>query len=206
MISGIARVRCPGCDREQECKLIQSVNAETDAEAKAQLLAGELNVLVCACGRRTQLAATVLYHDPKAAFWCQVCPGGDEAMAQGEAAFRASGTGGTQRLVPSLNALVEKVKLLEAGLVDWAIEMNKVLLLASRGGADLERVLLFDAIDGDHVRWVLFADDGPRAMASPRAAYARLATRTVSAPPASELRIDRAWAMDAVRQMIAAGN
>src|ERR1700755_1246106 len=109
MISGIARARCPGCAREHECKLVQSLNTETDAAAKAQLLAGELNVLACACGRRSQLAATVRSHDPAAAYWCQVCPGGDAAMAQGEAAFRASGTGGTQRLVPSLNALIEKV-------------------------------------------------------------------------------------------------
>jgi hypothetical protein len=206
MISGTARVRCPGCDREQDCKLVQSINAEVDAEAKAALLAGQLNVLACACGRTSQLAATVLYHDPKAAFWCQVCPGGDAAMAHGEAAFRASGTGGTQRLVPSLNALIEKVKLVDAGLDDWAIEMTKVLLLASRGGADLERILLFDAIDGDTIRWLLFDDAGPRIMASPRAAYTKLAGREASRPPASELRIDRAWAIEAVRQMIAAGN
>jgi hypothetical protein len=207
MISGVARVRCPGCDREQECKLVQSINGESDAEAKAKLLAGELNMLACACGRRTQLAATVLFHDPKAAYWCQVCPGGDEAMTQGEVAFRASGTGGTQRLVPSLNALIEKVKLLDAGLEDWAIEMNKALLLAARGGgADLERVLLFDARDGDSIRWVLFDDDGPRITASPYTAYGKLVARAASRPGARELRIDRAWAIDAVREMIAAGN
>lgn len=206
MISGTARVRCPGCDREQECKLVQSLNTDVDAAAKAQLLAGELNVLACACGRKSQLAATVLFHDPKAAFWCQVCPGGDDAMAQGEAAFRASGTGGTQRLVPSLNALIEKVKIVDAGLEDWAIEMTKVLLLASRDGADLERILLFDAVDGEAIRWLLFEAAGPRIMASPLAAYTKLAARDSSRPPARELRLDRAWAIEAVRQMIAAGN
>jgi hypothetical protein len=206
MISGTARVRCPGCDREHECKLVQSLNADVDAEAKAQLLAGELNVLACACGRRSQLAATVLFHDPRAAFWCQVCPGGDAAMAEGEAAFRASGTGGTQRLVPSLNALIEKVKIADAGLADWAIEMTKVLLLASRDGAELERILLFDALDGEAIRWLLFESDGPRIMASPLDAYTELAAREASGPSASELRIDRAWAIEAVRAMIAAGN
>jgi hypothetical protein len=206
MISGTVRVRCPGCDREQECTLVQSINTDVDAAQKAKLLAGELNVLACACGRTSQLAATVLFHDPKAAFWCQVCPGGDAAMAAGEAAFRASGTGGTQRLVPSLNALIEKVKLVDAGLEDWAVEMTKVLLLASHDQADLERILLFDAADADTIRWLLFAPDGPRKMASPRVAYAKLAARDASRPPAHELRIDRAWAIEAVRQMIAAGN
>ena len=205
MISGNVRVRCPGCDREQECKLVQSLNTDADAAQKAALLAGELNVLACACGRTSQLAVTVLFHDPKVAFWCQVCPGGDAAMAQGEAAFRASGAGGTQRLVPSQNALIEKVKLVDAGLEDWAIEMTKVLLLASRDRADLERILLFDAVDGDTIRWLLFEDAGPRITASPYAAYAKLAARDASRPPAHELRIDRAWAIEAVRQMIAAG-
>jgi hypothetical protein len=111
-----------------------------------------------------------------------------------------------QRLVPSLNALVEKVKLLDAGLEDWAIEMAKVLLLASREDRDLERVLLFDGIDGAIIRWVLFEPDGARIVASPIGAYAKLAARTQGRPAPLELRIDRAWAIDAVRTMIADAN
>ena len=173
---------------------------------KAQLLAGELNVLDCACGRRTQLAATLLFHDPAAAYWCQVCPGDEQAMAEGEAAFRAAGAGGTQRHVPSLNALVEKVKLLDAGLEDWAIEMAKVLLLASREDGDLERVLLFDGVDDAAIRWLLFEDGQARVMASPVSAYAKLAGREQGRPGPRELRIDRAWAIAAVRTMIMAAN
>jgi hypothetical protein len=206
MIAGVTRVRCPGCDRESECKLVQSINAVTDLPVKARLLAGELNVLDCACGRRTQLAATVLFHDPVAAYWCQVCPGDEQAMAQGEAAFRAAGTGGTQRLVPSLNALIEKVRLLDAGLEDWAIEMVKVLLLASREDGDLERVLLFDGVDHDTIRWLVFEDGRARVTTSPLGAYAKLAARTQGRPALRELRIDRAWAVGAVRTMIAAAN
>jgi hypothetical protein len=163
-------------------------------------------VLACSCGRRTPLAATVLFHDPDADYWCQVCPGGEQAMAEGEAAFRAAGVTGRQRLVPSLNALVEKVKLLDAGLEDWAIEMAKVLLLASREDRDLDRVLLFDGLDGETVRWVLFEPSGARVMASPRGAYTKLAARTQGRPAPFELRIDRAWALDAVRAMIAGAN
>jgi hypothetical protein len=206
MIAGVVRARCPGCDRETECKLVQSINAVTDTAAKAQLLAGELNLLGCACGRRTQLAATVLFHDPVAEFWCQVCPGGERAMAQGEAAFRAAGAGGTQRLVPSLNALIEKVKLLDAGLHDWAIEMAKLLLLASRDERDLDRVLLFDAVEGDAIRWLLFDQDRGQAMRSPLTAYTKLASRPQGQPGPRELRIDRAWAVAAMRAMIASAN
>lgn len=185
---------------------MQSINTRTEPEAKQRLLAGELNVLDCDCGRRTQLTATLLYHDPDADYWCQVCPGGDTAMAEGEAAFRAAGAGGTRRLVPSMNALIEKVKLLDAGLADWAIEMIKVLLLASREDRNLDLVLLFDSADDDALHWVLFETAGPRALASPRGAYAKLAERTRGAPAANELRIDRAWAFEAVRTMIAGAN
>ena len=205
-IVGVTRARCPACDRERDCRLVQSIHTRTNPDAKTQLLAGELNVLACPCGRRTQLEATVLYHDPDAGYWCQVCPGGEQAMAEGEAAFRASGVTGRQRLVPSINALVEKVRLLDAGLEDWAIEMIKVLLLASREAPDLERVLLFDGLDGETLRWLLLEPSGPRAMASPRAAYVKLAARPHGRPAPGELRIDRAWALQAVRAMIAEAN
>lgn len=207
-IKGTALVRCPGCGAAHEAELVQSINARTDRELVERLLRGELGVLACACGKRTQLAATLLYHDPDRDYFCQVCPGGEEAMAKGAEAFAAIGAVGTRRLVPSQNALIEKVKLLAAGLADWAVEMIKVLLLASLGDADaLERVLLFDRIEDDRILWALFDGEGraPHVVASPLAAYHRV-TASTSPPPASELRIDRAWAVAAVQAMIAAGN
>lgn len=203
-IVGTARVTCPGCGLAQECRLVQSINTRTQPADKQRLLDGELNVLACACGRRSQLAASVVFHDPDADYFCTVAPGGEPAMAKAAAAVRASGARGTQRLVPSLNALVEKVKLLDAGLEDWAIEMAKVLLIAAGPAPDLDRVLLFEALDGDVIRWVLFdPETGARGVASPRAAYDRLVGRTHARPAAGELQIDRAWAVEAVRAMIA---
>jgi len=201
-IVGITRVTCPGCGLAQDARLVQSINTHKNPADKQRLLRGELNVLVCACGRRTQLAANVVFHDPDADYFCQVAPGGEADVAKAAEAFRASGARGTQRIVPSLNALVEKVKLLDAGLEDWAIEMAKVLLLAASPEPDLDRVLLFEALDGEVIRWVLFASE-LRPMASPRSAYAKLASRTHARPAAGEAQIDRAWAVEAVRQMIA---
>jgi hypothetical protein len=107
--------------------------------------------------------------------------------------------------VPSLNALVEKVKILDAGLDDWALEMTKVLLLATTG--DLDRVLLFERVDraAKLIHWVIF-DGAPHAVASPLDAYDRLAARTNAKPAITELRIDRAWAVAAVQAMIASAN
>jgi len=214
VIRGSARVTCPACGARHDGELVQSINTQTNPRDKQRLLDGELNVLVCSCGKRTQLAANVLFHDPDAHYYCQVVAGGERAMDEAAAAFAASGVGGTLRLVPSLNALVEKVKLLDAGLSDWAIEMTKVLLLASipPAGArgSLDRVLLFDSFDRDAgtLRWVIFDEDGrtPEPVSSPYSAYEKLAARTHGKPPDTELRIDRAWAVEAVNKMVTHAN
>lgn len=207
MITGTITATCPGCGRDHDVRLVQSINAGSDAAEKQRLLAGELNVLACECGRRTQLEASVLYADPEHEALVRVVPGGDEtAMSKAAIQFRAAGAIGIQRLVPSMNALVEKVKILDAGLADWAVEMIKVLLLSTLG--DLDRVLLFDRLDGAELRWVLFGAAGqlPKAMASPRDAYERLSTRDASRPGPDDFQIDRAWAVDAVQAMIATAN
>jgi len=205
-VTGTVRVACPACGREQAAQLVQSINTRTDPAAKAKLLAGELNVLACACGARPRLAATVLFHDPDADYTCQVVVGDDAAIEQAIALFQAAGVSGTRRVVPSVNALVEKVKLLDAGLADWAIEMTKVLLLATLEARDLDRVMLFDHVDRDaqRIHWVRFdAPEEPVAVASPLAAYDRLIARPNLVPAAAEARIDRAWAVAAVQAMIA---
>jgi hypothetical protein len=206
MISGTVRVACPACGVEQAARLVQSVDAQADPDAVRELLAGELNLLACACGRRTRLAARVLYTDPSAGFACQACPGGEDAMAEGAAAFRASGATGAHRLVPSQDALVEKVRIHEAGLDDRAIEVAKVLQLSALGERELDRVVLFDRVEGDALVWVLFGDAGPEVRHSPLAAYERLAERIAADPPPDELRIDRLWALGLVKKLVAPTN
>jgi len=203
-ITGTAHVTCPACEREHDVTLVQSINTQEHPEAKQQLLEGNFDVLDCECGKRTQLVAELLYVDPIANLYVQVAPT-DEAMAKGEQAFAGAGAGGTQRLVPSLNALVEKIKIADAGLEDWVVEMVKVLLLASRSEPDLNAVLLFDHVADNVLHWVMLAG-GARAMQSPLAAYEKLASRTQARPKSGELRIDRMWAIAAVQKMMRDGN
>ncbi|HEY4182557.1 MAG TPA: CpXC domain-containing protein [Kofleriaceae bacterium] len=205
-VAGTIDVECPVCGRTTKCELVQSINAEMHPKAKAKLLAGELNVLACECGRKTLLAATLLYHDPAKSFYCQVVTGGEEEMQKAASLMRASGAVGTLRLVPSPNALIEKVKIVDAGLADWAVEMAKVLLLASVDASDLDRVLLFNRVEDDKIHWVLFDGARPEAAVSAKAAYDRLASREASAPKGDERRVDRAWAVAAVQALIADQN
>jgi hypothetical protein len=206
VIRGTTAVACPECGVKHECQLVQSINTVGNPELKAKLLAGELNVLACECGKRTQLAANILYVDPDADFYCQVVPGDTRAIDEAAAAFAVAGASGTQRIVPTLNALVEKVKIIDAKLADWAVEMTKVLLLASIG--ELDRVLLFDARDGDLLHWILFDEDGraPARVSSPFASYEKLVLREQGQPKHGELRVDRAWAVSAVQTMIVGAN
>src|SRR4051794_15414177 len=132
VIRGTTRVRCPACGTEQDAQLVQTIDPRENPADKEKLLAGELNVLACSkCSKVTPMASTVLYQD--GTNYCQVVPGGEKAMEEAAAAFAVSGISGRRRLVPSLNALVEKVKLWDAGLDDRYVEMTKVLLLASIG-------------------------------------------------------------------------
>jgi len=207
VIRGVVPAACPACGATSEAQLVQSIHTKENPEDKERLLSGELNILACRCGKRTQLAANILYRDPDADYYCQVVPAiDDKAIAEAAAAFAVSGASGTQRIVPSQNALVEKVKILDAGLQDWAIEMTKVLLLASLG--ELDRVLLFDAHEGEHVHWILFDEDGraPQRVSSPFASYEKLAAREHGRPKSAELQIDRAWAVAAVHAMVADAN
>jgi hypothetical protein len=200
VIRGTTRVRCPACGTEQDAQLVQTIDTAENPADKDKLLAGDLNVLACACGKRTQLASNVLYKQGD--YYCQVVPGGEKAMDEAAAAFAASGVAGRRRLVPSLNALVEKVKLLDAGLDDRAIEMAKVLLLAAIG--ELERVLLFDGREGELVNWIMFDEDGEAEHVSSAASQVeKLAERPMAD---NELRVDRAWAIEAVKAMVAGAN
>lgn len=208
-IVGTAHVACPQCHAEHDVPLVQSINARSDAAHYTRLLAGELNRLDCPCGKRVQLAARLVFHDPDRDYYAQVVPAGEGTRGLDDArlAFKTSGATGTQRIVPSQNALVEKLKLLEMGLEDWAIEMTKVLLLASETD-NLDTILLFDSVDREAglLHWIRHDDDGPRRVSSSLAAYDKLAARDASRPARDEWQIDRAWALQAVQSLMASAN
>lgn len=202
-------VACPACGKKNAVALVRSLNTEKDAVQKAALLRGELNLLVCSCGKKTPLVADLLFHDPAASFYCQVCTGGPEAMTKVKLAFQESGVVGDRRIVPSMNALIEKVKLLDAGLKDWAIEMVKILLLTTLENPSLNEVLLFDGVDREKgtLSWVLFreAPGAPQFLSSPLAAYDKGVDQWAGAAPSSaQVEIDRVWAMSALRRVMPA--
>ncbi len=199
-------VTCPACAKVSQVALVRSVNASIDPGQKAALLRGELNLLECGCGKRTPMAADLLFHDPKAEFLCQVCVGDSEAIAKIKLAFEESAVAGERRIVRSMNALMEKVKLVDAGLKDWAIEMVKVLLLTTLEHPSLDDGLLFEAVDRERgsLAWILFraGQPGPRFLSSPLGSYDRGLAQWKPVAPGSQMEIDRAWAVAALRKVM----
>ncbi len=199
-------VVCPQCGKSHSVSLVRSLNTLKDPMQKAALLRGELNLLLCECGKRTPMAADLLFHDPDAGMFCQVVVGDEAAITRAKLAFEESGVTGDRRIVRSMNALTEKVKLLDAGLKDWAIEMVKVLLLTTLDKPSLNEVLLFDGVDRERqtLSWVLFRSEQTAAqfLSSPLAAYEKGLEQWRLAAPGNQMEIDRVWALAALRKVM----
>ncbi len=187
-------------------QLVRSINSQTDAGLKEKLLQGELNVLACACGKRSPMAADLVFHDPGSGFFCQVCVGDESSVARGKKAFEEAGIEGARRIVRTQNGLVEKVKLNDAGLEDWAIEMTKVLLLASLPTPLIDALAFFDGVNRNTglITWVVVVpgEERPRVLTSPLAGYERGLTLWRKLAPTGEYEIERAWAIAALRKVM----
>lgn len=199
-------VKCPACGAAQRFRLVQSIDAQKDAAELQALRDGTLNLFRCACGKGAQLSGRLVFTDAARGFFCQVCPGGDEEVEQARAAFAEAKVSGTQRIVPTLNALVEKLKLLDAGLADWAVELTKVLLLSTQGAPALNRVLLFERVDQAQglLSWLLFDDAGqhPTLVHSPLEPYAKGLEAWQPFAPTTEPLIDRRWAVETMTKVL----
>lgn len=205
-LTAATTVTCPGCGQSNAVQLVRSLNSQTDPALKQALLKGELNVLQCKCGKRTPMAADLVFHDPLSQFFCQVCVGDESAVARGKKAFVEAGVSTGRRIVRSQNALAEKVKLLDAGLEDWAIEMVKVLLLASLEPPMIDELVLFDGVDRERgvLSWVLFVtgEPKPKFLTSPLAPYERGLLLWKAVTPGDAFEIDRGWAIEALRKIM----
>ncbi len=200
-------VKCPACGAAQRFRLVMSVDALKDAAELGALREGTLNLFTCPCGKSAQLAGRLVFTDSARGFFCQVCPGGAQQVDEAKAAFAQARLSGTQRVVPTLNALVEKLKVLDAGLVDWAVELTKTLLLASLGPDALNRVLLFDGLEPGNatLRWLLFDEAGqrPQLVHSPLDAYTRGLEAWRPFEPTGEVLVDRRWAVETMAKVVA---
>ncbi|HHS97122.1 MAG TPA: hypothetical protein ENK08_04375 [Chloroflexi bacterium] len=65
MVQAMVRITCPNCRRPFTAPLEQVLDVEVDPSAKARLLSGQVNFVVCPhCGAGGAVSLPFLYHDP----------------------------------------------------------------------------------------------------------------------------------------------
>ena len=140
-------LNCPRCGAAFEVEAVAAINTERDPELKERLLNGELFIRECPhCGARTLTKFPLLYHDPSEKLMIWLSDGSADTEARMQAAVTGNDFEGyTGRIVDTPGALIEKVKIFDAGLDDISLEMAKFVTRQELGkDADL----LFFGLDG----------------------------------------------------------
>ena len=140
-------LNCPRCGAAFEVEAVAAINTERDPELKERLLNGELFIRECPhCGARTLAKFPLLYHDPAEKLMIWLSDGSADTEARMQAAVTGNDFEGyTGRIVDTPGALIEKVKIFDAGLDDISLEMAKFVTRQELGkDADL----LFFGLDG----------------------------------------------------------
>jgi hypothetical protein len=138
-------ITCPTCQNKQSFTVWQSVNATLDPELKRRLLDRSLITFKCAtCGHTAHVEQGLMYQDMDRKLVILRGHGAPEdtlAEAIGPTAA-AIEPEYTYRLVGSLNALIEKILIADAGFDDRIVEVVKCLLMGhldeSQRGEDAE--------------------------------------------------------------------
>lgn len=141
------QLKCPNCGKAFEVEAVAAINTERDPELKERLLSGELFIRECPhCGARTLAKFPLLYHDPAEKLMIWLSDGSADTEARMQAAVTGNDFEGyTGRIVDTPGALIEKVKIFDAGLDDISLEMAKFVTRQELGkDADL----LFFGLDG----------------------------------------------------------
>lgn len=127
--------QCPHCGYDNHVETYESINSH-DRQLREKLVSGALWTWQCAkCAKDTELLYPVLYHDMRS--WCMIyyldrqmtddprviekmVPAADQLTA-----LRRFNLNYRFRLCRSLEDLIEKVRILDAGLDDRAVEYVK---------------------------------------------------------------------------------
>ena len=156
------------------------MNVTLEPPAKEALLSGKLFAFVCpSCGRSTRVVhPELVYHDMTAGLIVQL-----DALGKIErSTLPTTGLPKTTRIVRDSNALLEKVKIFDAGFDDRVIEALKAVA-SSRHGSQVATRWLFEGTgtpkepDLDVLRFTVLSSQGLAGTAVPRAAHDELQTR-----------------------------
>ena len=122
---------CPYCKNMEENTMYETVNVTLNPSLREKVFSGEIFECTCTkCGKTTTILYNLLYHDMTNKFMIYFTPTDIESINQhfNELLSRYPGLRRPlHRTVDRINALKEKVLILEAGLNDIVIEFAKVM-------------------------------------------------------------------------------
>jgi hypothetical protein len=164
-------IKCPSCGQENEFTIWHSINTVLNPEMKDAFKYGTAFQLHCThCGNTTQVFYSCLYHqmDDKILIYLV----GEDSAEEARALFGFHGNDDDSmisdfkkehylyRVVTSINALEEKIRIFDAGKDDRAIEIYKKIIRENLSKSNPE--LKFDKIyyDADDGNSFLLFDQG----------------------------------------------
>lgn len=163
-------VTCPQCGQRQKITCYSSANVTLQPELKEEILANRLNHLCCRnCGARTPIGVPLLYHDMDQAIAVWLLPNGEAPPGQQQALdsfIRTVGSKHRCRLVHSANELLETVRIFDAGLNDFVIEMIRQSYFSEEKSGEEGPFFFVDVI----------SESGQKLMAFESAATGRVGT------------------------------
>jgi hypothetical protein len=170
-------ITCPKCKSKQPFTVWHSINVTLDPELKQRLLDRSLITFQCGkCGHSAAIEQELMYHDmDRKLMILRGHDKPDEAFAEGLGPLvKKMESEYTFRLAESINALVEKILIWDAGLDDRVVEIVKLLLMGhideSQRGENAE--LFFSGIyaeadSKEMVEFVLLNESGTTSWAVP---------------------------------------
>lgn len=124
-------ITCHACGGQHSFDAWKVVNAERDPEMKTRIMDGAAFIFTCPdCGGKTLAEYPMLYVDPEKRLMIQLLPGNRAAAGTEQQLARLQDLRGERlvRAVPSIETLMEKILIFDAGLDDRVIEKLKLLV------------------------------------------------------------------------------
>ncbi len=207
-------ITCPKCGAVKETTLLCSVNASSLNDAHKQIFEDKFFEWTCeSCGETRQLLHPLLYNDIKNRTMVYYIPDVDRRQLVDdklEAEFPELNDV-KKRVVPTVNALKEKIYIFDLGLNDMAVELTKLavaeLVAKSRKLHVTEGYLSAYDVEANTIGFEFFlSDTGKPFLQSTRIEVYKRSLEIVETYFANEddrqgfLSIDRRWAKEALAQ------
>lgn len=133
-------VVCPSCNKKEDIRLWEEINAEQDITAKNKILNGEMFQYRCKkCGYTTYTAHNCIYKDPKKNLMIYLAADGDvegmsnamDNVSKNAKVMAPIVISSIRRIVLNTNSFREKILIFDNNLDDRMIELLKQMYVLS---------------------------------------------------------------------------